>query len=222
MKLTSKTNEHLCRRNVDLSSDLLIKPLCNGQFSAEMHFNAPNKEIFLHVCRKRIDVFYKEKKGVCDLNFDEDVILKGHVYLPMFINTDTYEFSFDDSHRLHITAAIQGSILLPPSNSDAPVQKRKLPLVKSMSDCRLSEFLHKKFSKRSRAKSDSATVLASSVKSGNPIEDTVMSEAESGAQKSAIKLITGSTTVNGIFKPFQLSSDDPKRRSMQSICRWEI
>ena len=171
-KLASKVNDEMWGQNVDLSSQLSISLPFNGQFSAELNLNKireSNKEIILHVCRKRIDVFYRKKERIeshrnistseaCQLNIDEDLILKGHLYLPMFINTDTYEFSLDDSCRLHITAAIQGAISLSPSGLDSPVHKKKLPLVKGLSVC--SEYLRKKISKRARVQSDLMLCLA--------------------------------------------------------------
>ena len=236
-KLASKVNDQMWGHNVDLSSHLSINLPCNGEFSAELDLKKikeSKKEIILHVCRKRIDVFYRKKEKesesqnnisteTCEL-YLEDLILKGHVYLPMFIDADTYEFSLDDSRRLHITAAIQGAIQLHtlPSNGTGQ-KKKKLPLIKSLSDCSL--YLRKKISKRARIKSDSYVILgkqAMGKKSVSVIEDMKNLGDSTGSQKSSSVLIPGSTTVKGVFKPFQLLNKGSKRRFAPGTCRWEI
>ena len=236
--LASKTNDHMLGRTNDLSSHLLINHPYNGQFSATLDLNnlieEPKKEIFLHVCRKRIDIFYKKKETAlglptnnsienCDLNLNDNLILEGHLYLPMFIDTDAYEFSLDDSGRFYtcITAAIQGAISLCPSPIDA---SRKGKLIKSLSYCR--EYLNKKFLRRSRVKSDSDVIPSgkqpTGKKSGNDIEVTEILGARIGSWKSFPTLIEGSTTVKGIFKPFQLLKEVSKRGFKPSSCRWTI
>ncbi len=232
-KLASKVNDQMWGQNVDLSSHLSINIPLNGQFSAELDLNEireSNKEIILHVCRKRIDVFYRKKEVESHrdiltetLNI-EDLILKGHLYLPMFINTETYEFSLDDSCRLHIIAAIQGAISLSPSGLDSPVpKKKKQPLVKSLSDC--SEYLRKKISKRARVQSDSDVILGKAAMgktSGSTVEEMKNSVESVGLQKSTPLLIQGSATVNGVFKPLQLLNKGSKQRLSPLMCRWEI
>ncbi len=241
-KMISKTNgqteENEAIRHVDLSSDLIINPPCNGQFSAELQLNKLiekcQQDIFLHISGMKIDVFSaKEKEEIIEnprkisgkkfeLSPVEDMTLQGHLILPMFIDTDSYEFSLDECKSLHIRADIKGTISPRPSRLEVPVPE-KIRLVKSLSDC--TEYLRRKLTKRLKSDSEACPDSQEPVRkiSGSGVASKKISVVSTGSQKSSPTLLHGSTTVKGIFKPFQLlQKEGSKRKVKPNTCRWQI
>ncbi len=236
-KVMGQSEEETPRRLIDLSSDLLINPPCNGQFSADLQLNKLmeecKQELFLHICGMKIDVFSdkeKEREEIVEnprkisgkkseLNPTEDMKLLGQVVLPMFIDPDSYEFCLDSSMKLQVKADIKGTIRQRPSHLEVPVPEH-FRVVKGLSD------LRKKIVRR--LKSDSAACIPDSAQPQRKISSTGMirkkiSVSSIGSEKLSPVMLQGSTTVKGIFRPFQLlQKEGSKKKVRPNACRWEI
>ncbi len=181
---------------------------------------------------------------------DEDLELHGHIILPMYIETQTLEFSIDEGQSFQIQANIKGAISVSPSTLGfrevlaANNKSRKASLAERLvsgSPLLRHQVGNKWFSNGPVVKRQTSSPGAFKVSPTNsprfcPLPRHLSMNGESGSLNASscpnsplyspflfARRLNGSRTSEGVFRPSEsLNRKGSKKKARKNSCRWEL
>ncbi len=195
-------------------------------------------------CKKKKEAVAEEgvqkERGITD----DDLMLYGHIILPMYIDTETLEFSIDEDQSFHIQANIKGAINMSPRalglrGNDPENEPRRGSLVEWLA-CR-SPLLRSQISKR---RFSGPVAMQQNISAGrfqfspsnSPLTSPLFRHLSSDHETSSLSVnscpnspflfprrLNGSTTSQGVFRPSQSpKAKGLKTKARKNSCRWEL